>query len=347
MIKRNRKIPILASGHALFLGFFPALLLFFSVDVYSQTVALNTSKPLSGKVLGVKMYNVGQGNCVLVKYPNDVFLLVDCGSTSHGVDKSKIAAQIDADVGKGKISTVVLSHPDDDHINIVPYIKTAEAPSYIHISQSESDYPKLAGWLKTAKGKGANVRVYPANYAGTMGPNPYFKTAGSGLDVYILAANVTGDNNTKSIVVSVDYTSSNVLLTGDATRKTENFILQNWPKWSFVSDLVLLGHHGSNHSSSKNFLVSAVRGVVAFSASAAHLGYGHPRCIVVDTVKSEVDHNGVSGVSVKNHNVKCWEPKPKIYKSFTTTDGIFLTATQGNIVFKTDGAENEVLVDTL
>ena len=313
----------------------------------AQTVlALQTSTaPTGANLLQAYFINVAQGNCILVKFPSGGMLLYDAGSTSSGVDPAYIARKFDTITGGANIGTVVLSHPDDDHINLVPYINQARNPQYVHISQTQADYGPIAPWFTTVTGNGATVVTYTANF---WSANPLTNIANSGAcKVYVLAANVAGDPNTNSIVMSIDYKNDNILLTGDATAITERFILRYWDDASLLTTLLSFGHHGSNHSSTKKFLAAASPNIGIFSASASHMGYGHPRCSIVDAVEKIVDSNG-SKVGVATHQIDCFDRNTGGYVTEHNDLGIFLTATQGNIRFRCDGQNHyDIYVDRL
>lgn len=318
----------------------------------ASVVALQTENAPKSNLMKVHVINVRQGNCFLVQYPNGNNMLVDCGTSSSrsSVPPATIGATIDALVGSGTIGTVVLTHPDKDHISIVPYITKAQNPDYVHISMAETDYSRISSWFTTVKGNGAIIRTYANDYFNLKPINEFGSrgTRHNDVEVYVLAANVGGDKNTHSIVLQIEHGVVDVLLTGDATKQTEAFILKKWPAASFKSSLVLFGHHGSNHSSSSTFINFAARGVGMFSASAAHRGYGHPRCSIYELVLPNLDQNGVNDMSVAGHNVTCWVDASRSYVTHNNVlHGIFGTADQKNMTFVTDGGEYQVLVDQL
>jgi len=318
----------------------------------ASIVALQTENAPTSNLMKVHVINVRQGNCFLVQYPNGNNMLVDCGSSSSrtSVPPATIGATIDALVGTGTIGTVVLTHPDKDHISIVPYISKAQNPDYVHISMAETDYSRIAPWFTTVKGNGATIRTYANNYFNLKPINEFGSrgTRHNDVEVYVLAANVGGDKNTHSIVLQIEHAVTEVLLTGDATKQTDAFILKNWPAAVIKSTLVLFGHHGSNHSSSSTFINYAARNVGIFSASASHRGYGHPRCSIYNLVLPNLDKNGVDDMSVASHNVTCWDDATKQYViKQNVISGIFGTADQKNMTFVTDGGEYQVLVDQL
>lgn len=327
----------------------PLVLLFVLTGIANglagQTVTALSGDALTSKVMDVYFLDVAQGNCILIKLPNGKFMLYDAGSTSSVVDPNVIAAKVNAITGGTDITTIFLSHPDADHINLIPFIAEARRPQYVHFSGSVSSYTGILGtWLAALPNTTKKV-TYGTYYSSTK---PTKQVDGDPtVDIYVMAANVPGDPNTQSLVISVDYNDTNALLTGDATAVTERWILTQWNSSALKSTLLSFGHHGSNHSSNKGFLARVKPNVGIFSASAAHLGYGHPRCILVDYVEKMVDMDGKDGITIPMHRLDCWDADKWRYVTENNDLGVYLTATQGNILFRSDGTDYTVLVDRL
>lgn len=321
------------------------LLLLYLVPLQAQVTALTTASPVSGATLDVYFLNVAQGNCILIKTPAGKFMLYDAGTTSSSVDPKAVASYITKITGGTDITTIILSHPDADHIDLIPYIAEAKKPLYVHYSGDTSEYASyLRDWFKSLPGTTEYVG-YKSYYSST---SPSTKVdVGAGTEVYIMAANVPGDANSRSIVASVDYTNTTVLLTGDATSVTERWIMTQWTASALKATLFSFGHHGSNHSNNKLFLETVAPNVGVFSASAAHMGYGHPRCVLLDYVETLVDEGGVKGITIPMHRLDCWNATQGKYVTEENDLGVFLTATQGNILFRSDGTNYSVTVDKL
>lgn len=321
------------------------LLLLYILPLPAQVRALTSASPVTGATLEVYFINVLQGNCILVKTPAGKFMLYDAGSTSSAVDPTTIAAYVRKITGGADITTIILSHPDEDHVNFITSIPEAQRPLYVHFSGSKTEYdPFLKKWFSSLPATTKLIK-YPTNYSST---NPTTNAdLGPGVSLYVLAANVASDANSRSIVASVDYKDNTVLLTGDATSVTERWILKTWDPGALKSTIYSFGHHGSNSSNNKGFLNAVSPNIGIFSASAAHRGYGHPRCVLVDYVEHLVDSGGRGGVVIPSHRIDCWDPYRGKYVTENNDLGVFLTATQGNIIFKCDGNNYQVDVDKL
>jgi len=319
------------------------LLCIYMLPLQAQVTALTTASPVKGATLEVYFLDVAQGNCVLIKTPAGKYMLYDAGSTSSKIDPVTVAAKITNITGGTDITTIILSHPDGDHINIIPYIKEAKKPLFVHYSGTKSEYDKYLGnWFSSLPSTTKLIKY--SDYYSSTDPSKSVDV-GAETKVYIMAANVPGDANSRSIVASIDYKNNTVLLTGDATAVTERWILSQWTNTALHCTIFSFGHHGSNHSNSKLFLKSVSPNIGIFSASAEHRGYGHPRCLAVDYVEKYVDEGGVQGVTLPMHRIDCWDGNR--YVTEQNDLGVFLTATQGNILFKSDGNNYSVTVDRL
>jgi beta-lactamase superfamily II metal-dependent hydrolase len=317
----------------------------YCINVYAQpSVAALTGNPLGATTMDVYFVDVNQGNCVLIKLPSGKFMLYDAGSTSSYTDPNAVADSITKYTGGVDITTIFLSHPDDDHINLIPFIREAKKPKYLHISGDITDYKLIQTWLKALPATTDTVTYIP-DYSATTATLDI--DGGAGVDVYILAANVKGDDNTASIVIAIDYDETTVILTGDATAKTERRIMQEWDEESLKATVLEFGHHGSNYSSLQLFLDAVQPNIGIFSASAEHMGYGHPRCQLVNDVEVYLDENGKAGITIPTHQLDCWDTNTSQYVSEDNDIGIYLTHTQGTILFRTDGENYAVYVDKL
>lgn len=305
----------------------------------------NQSGSIGSTTLDVYFVDVGRGNCVIVKFPNDTWMLVDAGTLSSLPGSTTILKSINAIVGNNTFATVVLTHPDLDHNNLVPSIKQAAKPDNVFIGGITSQYDgEVVKWFNKVTGNKGNVFTFKNNHY--FNPIKEFNP-GTGCNVYVLAANVKGNPNDGSVVLGIDYGSTTAILTGDATAITERAMMKEWSQNALLTNLLSFGHHGSDHSSSDAFLKIVKANVGTFSADAAHMGYGHPRCDVLDLVEKMVDVNGQGGKIIPKHRHDCWRKNLHLYVTEENDLAVYLTATQGNTKFTTDGKQYEVWVDRL
>ncbi len=100
--------------------------------------------------------------------------------------------------------------------------------------------------------------------------------------VSFLSLNEGGDDeNDDSLIVYVSLPCLNILLMGDASVKKEEELLTHHP--DLAVDILKIGHHGSNTSTSEDFIrhYQPKRAII----SVGHLNkYGHPHKSVLDTL---------------------------------------------------------------
>ncbi|ALS80199.1 competence protein [Planococcus kocurii] len=126
------------------------------------------------------------------------------------------------------------------------------------------------------------------------------------------------DNNDASIVLKAKYGKVSFLLTGDADVAIENTML---PKYDLKSTYLKAGHHGSNTSSSSNFIneVYPMGTVLSYGKDNS---YGHPHKEVVSrltTVKSKIYSTAVSGDVTVTTNGQAHSVSAKAWTPPTTT----------------------------
>ena len=206
----------------------------------NQTPPIHIEAP-EGSLL-LTMIDCGQADSFLFQQ-GEYTALVDCGTRSTGDDVVKYLKSI----GIEKIDILIGTHPHDDHMGgmydvitnfeigkiVMPKIKTGEVTTNWYI--------KLIEEIKSAK----HTVEYP-----TVG------------DVYVLGeATMTvigplsdpDDNlNNYSIVMKVTYGEMDVLMTGDAEKEVEEDILNSGV--NINAEILKVGHHGSNTSSTEDFL---------------------------------------------------------------------------------------------
>ena len=86
------------------------------------------------------------------------------------------------------------------------------------------------------------------------------------------------DANDSSIVIEVEYDTQQYLFMGDATKKVENS-----RQWEDI-DVLKIGHHGSNTSSSKSFL-NQVLPEISIIQVGENNEYGLPKENVLERLK--------------------------------------------------------------
>ena len=184
--------------------------------------------------LNTIFFYVGQADCTLIKL-NDEVMLIDSGNNSDG----KNVVSFLQEKGITQIDYLVGTHADEDHIGgIDDVIKSMEIGTFlIPTVGSGTDYKNAV--------EAAEEKNIPIEHP-TIGDVFIFEDA----QFEIMSAmedEGTSDNNS-SLVIELTYNATKYLFMGDAETEVENS--RSWNKVNVLK----VGHHGSNSSSSTKFL---------------------------------------------------------------------------------------------
>lgn len=260
--------------------------------------------------LTLTMIDVGQADSFLLVQDGKT-MLVDCGTRSTGEDVVKYLNE----QGITRLDYVIGTHPHDDHMGgmydvitnfeigkiIMPEVEVGKVTTnwYVKLMQEikqgayELEYAKL----------GAVYDLGEASFK-IIGP---IETDESNLNNY-------------SIVLKVTFGDMDVIMTGDAETKVEKDIIESGE--TLGAEILKVGHHGSDTSSSDEFL-DAVSPLYALISAKVGNKYEHPIKSTMQKLekrKIEVyrtDENGTVVATITAHDVK-----------FSTAPGDYLSGTE-------------------
>ena len=232
--------------------------------------------------LTISFFDVGQGDSTLIECPGGKNILIDAGSTS-GVEAEIIRDQLlDALTDRQLvIDTLIITHPDADHYNkLQDVLQGINIEKLYRVGDVNDYYAEFWAWMNTLNGQVVNLDqddIDPPSQ-----PNSAIDCGDA--EIYILAANVQSSfsrKNTTSIVVMVRFNQFEAIFTGDATKKTEKAITDEYPATWLNVDLLKIGHHGSLATSTTVNWADTLKPEVAV-VSAGKNSYGHPRKEVIE-----------------------------------------------------------------
>ena len=223
------------------------------------------------KELKVHYFDVGQGDCEFIELPNGETILIDAGEREKG---QAVVEKIMA-LGYKKIDYVIATHPHSDHIgglidvfNLLD-IKSIYLPDCSHTTKT---YENLLDCI--AKEKCKVIKAF-------CGVEMIDKD-----DVYAYFVAPNSDDyeniNNYSACLMLKYGERSFLFMGDAEKEAEYEIPSD-----LTCDVVKVGHHGSDTSSSYNF-VSRTYAKYAVISVGKNNDYGHPS----DSVITQWKENG-------------------------------------------------------
>lgn len=190
--------------------FYFTFVLFFAVFSFVGIPSCTYAKALKNATFAY--LDVAQGNAELIKIGNQA-VLIDTGKHSeYGTLQSQLKT-----LGVKTISTLVVTHPDADHMEsaddvIADYhVKKIILPQ---IASTTQCYKRMMSAISKHKVK----RIHPRT-------GSTLKLAPSCKGTVLSADASSSDTNEASIVMRVTYGSRSFLYMGDATARVENAIL--------------------------------------------------------------------------------------------------------------------------
>lgn len=214
--------------------------------------------------------DVGQGDSTLLITPNGKTVLIDGGKESEADQ----LVQYLTDYGIETIDLMVSTHPDADHIGgLVSVLEQFEVRQVVdsgksHTTQIYTDYLSL---------------IDQKNIPFEVAQEGSFLDVDSAVNIEVLnALEESSDTNDSSIVLKVSYDESDFLLTGDADTEIEAEMIAEG--YNLDSEVLKVGHHGSDTSTSQAFL-DAVDPLIA-AVSVGDNSYGHPAPTVMERLSN-------------------------------------------------------------
>lgn len=233
--------------------------------------------------LSLLAVDVGQGDAILIKFPNGETALVDGGNATQYFDNGeRILIPLLNYLGIDKIDYGFITHADADHYK--GYLSLINKHRVKIINKPLPD---------NSSGSDRELEIAIRN---NKIPVKYFGKSVlkiGNVNLYIL--NDTVNTNYKSMsmndrsgVIKLIYGSTSFLLTGDAGISAENFYLKKYK--SFLrSDVLKAGHHGSKTSTGEKFLKEVDPDYAIISVGTLNR-FKHPSPEVIDRLaKSNVN----------------------------------------------------------
>ncbi len=265
--------------------------------------------PLLDNDLKVVFLDVGQGDCIYIKTPDEKHILIDGGgrSASHtgtfdvGED---VVVPFLLKNGVGHLDLVIMSHAHDDHIGgLIAVLESIPVRAFMEYPPGEEsdNYVRLKE-LVSRKGI-KNVYAY-SGLSYRVGRDVWLDV------VYPHVADkqperlFSGGDNNRSLVILLRYGEANVLFTGDIEADVEKYLSKNW---NLPIDILKVAHHGSNTSSTDEWL-KALRPQLAV-IQVGRNAFGHPSSQVLHRLENggiKVLRNDRHGAVIASYGGRKW-----------------------------------------
>jgi competence protein ComEC len=256
----------------------------------TATLALIVAHPFPPEVehgkLELSAIDVGQGDSLLVSFPQGPLMLVDAGGIPSFGRTRKPGLDIGEDVVSPYLWTrsikhldiVVMTHAHEDHMGGMSAVLRNFHPRELWTGATQ-DSPEWRGVRDTAQRLHIPIRH--------MQRGPPFPFGGTTMQILAPGPDYLPDavpKNDDSLVMRVRFGSTSLLLTGDMEKKIERELaslglLEH-------DDVLKVGHHGSRTSSTPT-LLDLERPAFGIISDGFDNSYGHPHPL---TIKALEEH---------------------------------------------------------
>lgn len=230
------------------------------IGVLTLCAALLLTRFSLSAPLTVTMLDVGQGQSILLTSAGRT-ALIDCGG-SKGSAGDTAARHLHA-LGISRLDVLILTHCHDDHANGVNELfSQMEVSALILPEISDDPSPYRSQVLALAKEQGTEVALLSDNRSIALGD--------AVLTLYAPLGG--GSTNEEGLFVQATCGQFDLLVTGDADSFVESLLI----KYNTLPDIEVLvaGHHGSQHSTSDLLLDTVMPESCLISVG--YNTYGHP-----------------------------------------------------------------------
>ncbi len=248
--------------------------------------------------LHVFFLDVGQGDAILLQKGQQQVLI------DGGPDPERIALELGERLPfwDRTIELVILTHPEADHVTgLVEVLRRYEVGQVVTSGQV-SETSVYAEWDRLIDEKGIKRSVARAGQTIMLADGMVLEVLHPRMAPL---QSTSSDVNDNSVVARLVFRDFSLLLTGDISEAVERDLLENRP--GVQSTALKVSHHGSDTSSSEEFL-AGVDPQVAVVSSGADNPFGHPSREVMGRLADAVGE-----------------------------DSVYLTSGQGTIELTTDG----------
>ena len=267
--------------------------------------------------LSVHMVNVGQGDCILILFPDGKEMLIDCANYNNTTSiRNSAFAYLDMYVTNNQIDYVMLTHCDSDHVYFLDEVLDKYQVDNVYMPNVLAA-PTSAKWQNEIAALDDELvamftdkdTVDSACYA------EFFCAALTEPNCNVVL-NVDPDENKNSIIIEgegykltfycptqeyydttnlnsaekknaispigvLEYNGFRLVVTGDSNEINEPIFVRRIGG-SLDCDVLKVGHHGSETSSTPAFLDAITCEYAFISCNAAGNKFNHPRQTTLD-----------------------------------------------------------------
>ena len=233
----------------------------------------------SSNTLTITVLDVGQGESLLIEFPNGKTLIMDGGGFyKNRLDVGKrIVAPYLWNRGIRNIDYMVATHSDNDHIRGLYSLLDLFPVKYFLTLGETTVGKRLQNLQNKAREKGSKfipVIKKETIHIGEVQLIPLHP----GAELKVSTISNRRINNDLSLVLLLKYKEFSMLFTGDISDKIEKVLAVN--PLQLESDILKGPHHGSRFSNSQNFIDAVSPSTVIFSSGYLNrMHHPHPETL--------------------------------------------------------------------
>ena len=272
----------------------------------------NNNAQLDEQGLQVHFVNVGQGDGILIELPDGKTMIIDAGPSGNA---PRLIDYIENNIFEKTTEKVfdymIITHSDTDHIGAADEILDEYQVNNVYRPEIFATYNNLE--TVEVGQSGVDTQTY-AKVIERVLSEPFCNivfniegitiTGGVDDDEYVFTfyspnESYYSDVNKFSPIIVLEYKNKRIMLTGDATIENEQQVLQNFTLPQV--DVLKLGHHGSNTSTSSE-LLAQINITYAVVSAGKNNSYGHPHQETINRlIYSGVSENNIFNTSVNGN----------------------------------------------
>lgn len=252
-----------------YLFYIVLLLSFFAFLYISYNDNSNAIKLSKDELNGIKItyLDVGQGDSILIQIENEN-MLIDAGNNTDGkgivdyLNNEKIT----------KFKYVFGTHAHEDHIGGLDDIILNFDIEHFYMPNVISTTKTFEDVLDALEEKQYSFETPSIGDEYTLG--------GAKIDIIYVGDENSKNLNNTSIVLKLTYKNAKFLFTGDLESDVEKLLLDK----DIKSDILKVAHHGSNTSSSEEF-IKKVNPSISVISVGKNNSYKHPKKSTLDILE--------------------------------------------------------------
>lgn len=298
--------------------------------------------------LEVTYVDVGQADAIFANCPDGAHhLLIDSGDTRYPGSSAHFQGFLTS-AFKGKprrLDVVVASHGHSDHLGSMFWVLTNfTVGTYIDNGDTSPESTLFGNLQKLRQRQTREGKLrYISGKESSFCDVDFCPRVRMRILVPWAVDPGLSDQNDRSVAVRLDCDKKSFLFVGDIEGEAESVMLNRFSKEQrdlLHADVVKVGHHGSDTSSSPAFILAVSPEIAVVSVgkrdTGTNVGYKHPR---LSTLRSYADWFSRTATPLTNTpgQLSAYDASTRTCRQQSCPKAMWLTVKDGTITVSTDG----------